>query len=77
MGQLVLLVDDEDSRKTWSLARLTREFPGENGTVRVVDVKSKNGLYTRPVTKVCPLEDDVPSTVPQGEGYVATSGRDD
>ncbi len=71
-GQLVLLVDDEDSRKTWSLARITRVIPGDDGVVRVVEVKTKNGLYTRPVAKVCCLEDDISTEVPQGEEYVAT-----
>ena len=71
-GQLVLLVDDEDSRKTWSLARVTRVLPGDDGVVRVVEVKTKNGTYTRPVAKVCCLEDDISTEVPQGEGYVAT-----
>ena len=73
---MVLLVDDEDSKKTWSLARITQVFPGDDGTVRVIEVKTKNGLYTRPVAKVCCLEDDALSIVPQGEGHVATTGRD-
>ena len=69
-GQLVLLVDDEDSRKTWSLARVNRVMPGDDATVRVVEVKTKNGLYVRPASKICCLEDDISPEVPQGEGYV-------
>ena len=69
-GQLVLLVDDEDNRKTWSLARVNRVMPGDDATVRVVEVKTKNGLYVRPASKICCLEDDISPEVPQGEGYV-------
>ena len=63
-GQLVILVDDEDSRKTWPLARVTRIMPGEDGVVRVVEVKTKDGVYTRPVAKICPLEDELSTEVP-------------
>lgn len=72
-GQLVLLVDDNKIKNTWSLARITRVLPGDDGTVRVVEVKTKHGLYIRPVAKICSLEDDVYTEVPQGEGYVAAS----
>ena len=68
-GQLVLLADD-DKKRNWSLARITRVFPGDDDTVRVVEVKTKDGLYTRPVAKICSLEDDAIHEVPQGEGYV-------
>ena len=70
-GQLVLLVDDEKHRKTWTLARIIRVLPGDDDTVRVVEVKTKDGLYIRPVAKICSLEDDVGTEIPQGEGYVA------
>ena len=49
---------DDDNKRTWSLARVTRVFPGDDGTVRVVEVKTKDGHYTRPVAKICSLEDD-------------------
>ena len=46
-------------------------MPGEDGVVRVVEVKTKDGVYTRPVAKICPLEDELSTEVPQGEGHVA------
>ena len=74
-GQLVLLFDDEDSKKTWSLAYVICTLPGEDRVVRVVEGRTKNGFYTRPVVKVCCLEDDI-SNFPQGEVYVVTIGVD-
>ena len=65
----MLLVDD-DNKRNWSLARVTRVFPGADDTVRAVEVKTKDGCYTRPVAKICSLEDDVINEVPQGEGHV-------
>lgn len=56
-GQLVLLADN-DNKKSWPLARITKVFPGDDGTVRIVELKTKDGLYTRPVAKVRSLEDD-------------------
>ena len=33
-------------------------MPGADNVVRVVDVKTKNGTYTRPVAKLFKLEDN-------------------
>ena len=65
-----MLLEDEDSRRgKWPLARITNVKPGPDGAVRVAELKTKNGTYTRPVAKLRILEDDV--EVPQGEGYVS------
>ena len=68
VGELVLLQDDDKRRGKWPLARITKIMPGEDGTVRVAEVKTKYGIYTRPVVKLYKLEDEC--EVPQGEGYV-------
>ena len=44
----------------WPLARVVRVYPGKDGLVRVVDVKTSKGVYKRPVTKLVVL---LPSTV--------------
>ena len=56
-GELVLVRDDASKRGKWPLGRITRVMPGPDGVVRVVEVKTKNGTYTRPVAKLCKLED--------------------
>jgi len=35
------------------MGRVLNIYPGEDGVVRVAEVKTGNGLYTRPVTKLC------------------------
>jgi len=39
----------------WPLARITRLHPGEDGQVRVVDVRTSVDELTRPVVKIVPL----------------------
>ena len=59
VGELVLLNDDDDNRrKKWPLARVTKVVPGRYGVVRVVEIKTKDGSYVRPVTKLHRLEDN-------------------
>ena len=70
VGELVLVADDDTRRGKWPLARITRTMPGGDGIVRVVELKTKDGVYTRPVVKVRRLED---SEVPQGEGDIAVN----
>lgn len=68
VGDLVLLDDDSTRRGKWPLARITKVSPGADGIIRVADVRTKDGTYTRPIVKLLRLEDD--SEVPQGEGNV-------
>ena len=56
MGELVLLADDEMKKKVWTLGRVVQLLPSDDGVVRVVKVRTKNGEYTRPVAKVGRLE---------------------
>ncbi|XP_071486966.1 uncharacterized protein [Diadema antillarum] len=60
VGDLVLLVDQTLPRNTWLLGRVTRTLPDAEGYVRSVEVKTKLGAYTRPISKLCLLlEGDV------------------
>ncbi|KMQ88090.1 hypothetical protein RF55_12480 [Lasius niger] len=54
-GQLYLLKAETTPPCRWPLARITRLHPGDDGQVRVVDVRTANGELTRPVVKVVPL----------------------
>ena len=58
VGDLVLVSDEDTKRRKWPLGRVVRSMPGDDGVVRVVDVKTKGGVYTRPVAKLYRLEDD-------------------
>ena len=56
-GDLVLMVEDDIHRGKWKLARVTKVFPGSDERVRVVEVKTATGVYIRPVSKLCLLEE--------------------
>ena len=49
-GDLVLLQEESIVPTKWPLARVVKIHPGRDGLVRVATVRTKTGLYTRPVT---------------------------
>ena len=51
-GDLVCLHEDGLIPTRWPLARVVQVYPGEDGQVRVVTVRTAKGTYKRPVTKV-------------------------
>lgn len=55
VGQLVLVVDDNQPPANWTLGRVAEIFTGKDGLVRVVNLKHKNGFLKRPITKLCLL----------------------
>lgn len=57
-GVMVLLRDQNTPPMLWRLGRVTRMYPGKDGLIRVVDVKTNTGIYQRPVTKlsILPIE---------------------
>ena len=59
VDDLVLVSDTDTKRGKWPLGRITRVMPGDDGVVRVAEVKTKDGVYTRPVVKLYQLEDDL------------------
>ena len=52
VGDLVCLREDGLVPTTWPLARVVAVYPGSDGLVRVVSLKTSKGLYKRFVTKV-------------------------
>ena len=57
MNDLVLVVDKTVPRSRWLLGRVMKVFPGEDSRVRTAEVKTKDSSLTRPVTKLCLLEE--------------------
>lgn len=55
VDQLVLLKEDNTPPLKWSLARVVQVLPSKDGRVRAVRLKTSQGEFVRPVTKVCPL----------------------
>ena len=58
VGELVLVHDEDTKRGKWPLGGITRVMPGKDGVVRTIEVKTKSGIYRRPVAKILKLEDN-------------------
>ena len=54
IGDIVCLRDGPTAPTRWPLVRIVNVYPGEDGKVRVVTVKTAKGIYKSPVVKVIP-----------------------
>ncbi|XP_055714311.1 uncharacterized protein LOC129808557 [Phlebotomus papatasi] len=52
---VVLFLDDQLPSTLWPLGIVTDTFPGQDGKIRVITVKTSRGQYRRPITKVVKL----------------------
>lgn len=57
IGDIVLVIDSNRPRGQWSLGRVQEVMPSKDGKVRTVKVKTSQGIYVRPVAKICLLEE--------------------
>ena len=57
-GDIALVTSPDMPRGKWPLGRVLRVFPGTDGHVRVVKIKVGEKEYTRPTSKLSPLEFD-------------------
>ncbi|XP_015916233.1 uncharacterized protein [Parasteatoda tepidariorum] len=55
-GDIVLVGDTNTKRINWPLAKILKTFPSKDGRVRVVEVKTRNGKFLRPIQRLYPLE---------------------
>lgn len=55
VNDLVLLKENNSPPLNWRRARILKVYPGPDNRVRVVDLKTRDGVFTRPISKVCPL----------------------
>lgn len=58
VGQLVVIKDDLLPPNEWRLGRIVQIYPGNDGLVRVADIKTQNGIVTRAIVKLCILPID-------------------
>lgn len=56
VGALVLIREDNRSRLSWPLATIVALNPGRDGIVRSVELRTREGVYARPVQRVHILE---------------------
>ncbi|GFU13551.1 integrase catalytic domain-containing protein [Trichonephila clavipes] len=55
IGDLVLIKHDNSPPLQWKLGKVMETFPGKDGKVRVVKVKSQASELVRPIAKLVPL----------------------
>ncbi|KAG5870069.1 hypothetical protein JTB14_011304 [Gonioctena quinquepunctata] len=55
INELVLLKEDDVPPLKWPLARIVEIIPGSDQRVRAVKLRTKESVFVRPITKVCPL----------------------
>lgn len=56
VNDVVLFKDNDNSYPLkWPLARIIETIPGPDGKVRMVMLKTADGIYKRPIVKICPL----------------------
>ena len=59
IGDVVLVVDNNCPPRRWLLGRVIKNFPGQDGKVHVAGIKATNSTLTRPIFKLCLLEEAV------------------
>ena len=57
VGVTVLVVANDTPRGKWPMARVTNVYYGNNGHVRVCQVKTQQGVLLRPVSRLWLLEE--------------------
>ena len=57
VGDIVLVRDDDQPRGRWPLDRVVTTFPGAEGCVRSVEVRTKRDTFKRSAQKLCLLEE--------------------
>ncbi|XP_063376662.1 uncharacterized protein LOC134664029 [Cydia fagiglandana] len=60
VGTVVLIITDNAPPLHWPMGIVMETYPGKDGAIRVVLVKTKNGTYRRPVVRLCPLPNNIP-----------------
>lgn len=55
LDDLVLLVDENAHPLNWRMGRIVECYPGKDNIVRVVDVKTRTGIFRRPIAKLTRL----------------------
>ena len=78
LGEVVLIVDENARRPVWRMGVIAELFPGRDGVVRAVSVKTTRGVFKRAVQKLCALEIcedvDVPANPAASDGTNEESG---
>ncbi|GBO24147.1 hypothetical protein AVEN_206031-1 [Araneus ventricosus] len=55
IGAIVLVKEDNVPVSNWPLGRIVKLYPGKDNIIRVVDIKTKTGIFKRSVSRLCVL----------------------
>lgn len=55
-GDIVIVVDYNNPRKTWPKGKVLKVIAGKDDTVRSAVVQTSGGIYTRPAVKLAVLD---------------------
>lgn len=60
IGTMVLVKEDNLPPQKWRIGRVIEIFPGKDGHVRIIKLRTPDGVYTRAVTRLCvlPIDDN-------------------
>jgi len=53
VNYIVIVTDETMPRNVWPVRHILAVFPGDDGRVRSVRVKTATSMLTRPVSKLC------------------------
>lgn len=59
VGDLVLIADPDSPRNTWPKGVIQRTYPGKDNRVRLVEVKTRTGVWKRSAARVARISVDV------------------
>ena len=74
VDDVVMVADNNAVRGKWNMGRIIEVYPGQDGKVRNVKLKTSTGEYSRPITKIAVIypaeghEEDVRGLCPHGGG---------
>ncbi|XP_055623266.1 uncharacterized protein LOC129766702 [Toxorhynchites rutilus septentrionalis] len=62
IGTMVLVREENLPPQKWRFGRVVEVFPGSDGLIRVVSIRTKDGIYKRAITRICvlPIADNLP-----------------
>ena len=63
IGNRVLIMDENTRQGKWLTGTMTKLFPGDDGRIRSVYVKTATSELTRPIVKVCRIRNRPGGTV--------------
>ena len=76
MGDIVIVHDDV-LRLKWQLAVVTDLQRGQDDAVRSAVIRTSNGVTTRPIVKLYPLEVNVEMNIPETDSSIVLDAKED